>query len=237
MLDALADHPNDGLRLTDVVQETGLGKATLHRILAGLVESELVSHDPVSGRFFIGLRIMKWAAAGRKRYGLVKQMKPTLQAICTKSEDTVYLATRLGDEAVYVDRQEGSYPLKALPVEVGARRPLGIGAAPLAILAFQPDAERDRIVSTYKQDRRAFGITQAKLASLIETARQLGYALHDEEITPGMIAIGIPVRDTSGTPIAAISVAASKDRLASARRADVAQLIGDEIAKKEIYVP
>ena len=229
VLDCLAHSPEQGLRLIDVARETGLGKATAHRILAGLVENDLADQDAATGRFFIGLRIMNWAIAGRKRFGLAEQMKPVLNAICEKSGDTVYLTVRQGDEAVYIDRREGSYPLKALPVDVGARRPLGIGAAPMAILAFQSDTERQRILRDCAELRRPFGIDNGKFVELIERAISLGYSLHVGEVLPGMVAVGVPVMDSEGVPVAAISVAAAAARIPKSRQDAIANLIREEI--------
>ena len=235
VLDALAHHATEGLRLIDVSRETGLGKGTLHRIMAGLLDCGLAEQDERTGRYFIGLKIMNWAAAGRRRFGLAEQMKPALEAICEKSEDTVYLAVRQGDEAVYIDRREGAYPLKALPVEVGARRPLGIGAAPLAMLAFQSDEEVKRILQTYARERRAFPVDDTKLEALIKRARKLGYSLHEGEVLPGMVAIGVPILGGDGVPIAAVSVAAGAPRLAGSRRAEIAALLREEIAKRQVH--
>ncbi|MEZ5936465.1 MAG: IclR family transcriptional regulator [Alphaproteobacteria bacterium] len=234
VLDAIARHADQGMRLVDVTRATGLGKGTAHRIIAGLLDSQMVEQDPDSGRFFIGLRVMNWAASGRKRFGLVEQLKPVLQAICEQSGDTVYLTVRQGDEVVYIDRREGSYPLKALPVDVGARRPLGIGAAPTAILAFQDDEEIRRIVETHEEARLGFGIGRAKLEELIALARRLGYALHQGEILPGMVAVGVPVLNAEGVPFAAISVAAGAARLAPPRTDEIAELIKREIAGRHI---
>lgn len=236
VLDCLAIHSDTGLRLVDLTNETGLGKGTLHRIMTGLVDSELVEHDPDTGRFFIGLKIMNWAAAARKRFGLAEQMKPALQSICDKTGDTVYLTQRRGDEVWYIDRLEGSYPLKALPVDVGARRPLGIGAAPLAILAFQPSEEIERILLSNNRERLAFNIDDNKMKTLIERAQKLGYALHQGEVLPGMIAIGFPIRNEGGVPFASISVAATEARMAPDRQKEIAALIESEIVKRYVYL-
>ncbi len=235
VMDSLANHAGTGLRLVDLVQETGFGKGTLHRIMAGLVEHQLVDHDADTGRYFIGMKVMNWAAAGRKRFGLTEQMKPVLQAICEQTEDTVYLTQRRGDEVWYIDRREGAYPLKALPVDVGAKRPLGVGAAPLAILAFDKPQEIDRIMGEYGKDRLAFGIDNELLATLVERAQSLGYALHDGEVLPEMIAIGVPVCGDDGRPFAAVSVAATRARMGRSRQREIADMMRAEIASSFVY--
>jgi len=145
------------------------------------------------------------------------------------TEDTVYLAIQDGDGALYIERREGTHPLKALPVEIGARRPLGIGAAPLAILAFHEHAEIERIMAEYREPRLRHGIEDGKLRALIARSRELGYALHDGEVLPGLIAIGVPVLNRRGTPVAAISISAVRTRFDPDRQRRIATLIRDRL--------
>ncbi len=62
VLDALARASSDGLRLIDITKTIGLGKATVHRLLAGLQSSRLVEQDAQTGRYFMGSRVLAWGA-------------------------------------------------------------------------------------------------------------------------------------------------------------------------------
>jgi len=232
VLDCLAAYPEHGARLVDICKFSGLGKGTAHRILAGLTDAGLAQQDPDTGRFFIGARIVTWARSGRRKFDLADQLKPALDEICELCGDTVYLAIRQGDEVVYIARREGAYPLKALPVEVGARRPLGIGAAPIAILAFQPPEEIERVMAEHKAERLGFRIGDDLARDLIARAQELNYSLHLGEVLPGMTAVGVPLRDPAGVPFAAISVAAGADRLPPDRREEVVGIIRDVLARQ-----
>jgi DNA-binding IclR family transcriptional regulator len=48
---------------------------------------------------------------------------------------------RTGNDTLCVDRRIGSYPIQVLSIEVGARRPLGVSSAGVAILAAMPTPE------------------------------------------------------------------------------------------------
>lgn len=227
----LARHPVEGARLTDVSLAMGLGKGTVHRLLAGLLETGLADQDPASGRFFLGMQVVAWATDGRRRFAIAERLRTVIDGLCRDTEDTVYLTIRDGDGALYIDRREGTHPLKALPVEIGARRPLGIGAAPLALLAFHEHAEIERVIAEYREARLRHGVDDARLRALIARSRERGYALHDGEILPGLIAIGVPVLNRRGTPVAAISVSAVRTRFDSDRQGAVAAMIRDRLDK------
>jgi len=235
VLDALAEVASTGLRLADVTRVTGLGKATAHRVLAGLVAHGLAEQDEENGCFYLGMRLVLWGAAAGNRFGLTERATPGLARLCQRTEDTVYLSLRSGDEAVCLDRYEGSYPIKTLTLQVGDRRPLGIGAGSLALLAFLPDEEIARILSANVQARIPYRdrIDELELREMIEAARSMGYALNDGKIIPGMSAVGVPICREDGISIASVSVAAISTRMQSPRRENIVSNIKQEVRQLE----
>jgi DNA-binding IclR family transcriptional regulator len=123
VIDALAGSRERGLRLTDVVGATGLGTATIHRLLSGLVTYGFVDHDKQNNRYFIGLKMISWAAAASERYGLAHFVDEGLERLCVETEDTIYFSLISGFDSICVDRREGSYPIKTLTLSAGDRRP------------------------------------------------------------------------------------------------------------------
>src|SRR5690606_7103276 len=79
VLDLLAKVPDKGLRFTDLQDPTGFSKATLHRLLAGLVNPGLV--DIEMSRYYPGFRLGLWAAAARNRHGFAQRIGPIIRAL------------------------------------------------------------------------------------------------------------------------------------------------------------
>ena len=217
VLAALADASTHGLRLTDVIRATGLGKATTHRILAGLVAHGLAEQDKDSGYFFVGLKMLDWATAAGDRFGLAHCAAPLMARLAEQTADTAYLSLRSNDEAVCIGRYEGSFPIRTLTLGLGDRRPLGIGAGSLALLAFLPDEEVVRILDAQRDARASYDIDEFELRGMVGRAKKQGFALNDERVIPGMSAIGVPVRRPDGFPVAAVSIAAISKRLEQPR--------------------
>jgi DNA-binding IclR family transcriptional regulator len=233
VLTALAEQPAEGLRLTDVVNTTSLGKATVHRILSGLVANGLVDQDKITGRFFLSLKLLSWAMAAGDRFGLARLANGSLARLSQRTQDTVYLSLRSGDEAVCIDRREGSFPIKTLTLRVGDRRPLGVGAGSLAMLAFLPDEEMERLIAAQGAEQLRFGIDEMTLRDMIGTARELGYSLNNERLIPGMSAVGVPICRPDGVPFAALSVAAISSRLEAPRRDNIVASLKKEAEQIE----
>lgn len=217
VIDTLAGAREQGLRLTDVVEKTGLGTATIHRLLAGLVAYGFVDLDKASNRYFVGLKMISWTAAAIERYGLAPYADSALDRLCRQTEDTVYLSLRSGNDAVCVDRREGSYPIRTLTLALGDRRPLGVGAGSLALLAFQSDAFVDEVLSSDVERRNAVGIGTDLVERLVGRARENGFALNEGLLIPGMSGVAVPILDHDRRAVAAISVAAITSRLSGER--------------------
>lgn len=216
VLDVLSAEKHVGMRLTDVVEATGLGTATVHRLLTGLVANGFVDHNKMANRYFIGLQLIKWAANATERYGLHPFVDSSLERLSSLTEDTVYFSLISGMQSVCVDRREGAYPIKTLTLALGDRRPLGIGAGGMALLAFQSDAFIASVFEDVTAQER-YGMTRSLLELDIGETRRTGFAFNPSRIIAGMRGIGIPIRRYDGTAIGAISIAAIEQRLSGER--------------------
>src|SRR5256885_14029580 len=70
----------------------------------------------------------------------------SMDRLQAETQDTCYLTLRSGFDAVCLDRREGLSPIRVLTLDVGSRRPLGVGAAGLAILLRLSDGEAESLI-------------------------------------------------------------------------------------------
>jgi DNA-binding IclR family transcriptional regulator len=228
VLDVVAAHAEEGCRLADVVRDTDLGRATGHRFLKALEGLGLVELEAHSGRYFPGVHLAGLGAAASNRFGLARRAQPSMRRAAERTSDTVYLTLRVGDEAMCIGREEGAFPIKTLTLKVGDRRPLGVGAGSLALLAFLPADEMQRLLDISAPTAPAFGLDGATLREMVETSRRCGFALNDSRVIPGMTAVAVPISTSDGQPIAALSVAAISSRMEPARRMNIVAWIREE---------
>jgi DNA-binding IclR family transcriptional regulator len=223
ILRLLAVGQEHGVRLTDIVEESGLNRPTVHRILRVLTEEGAVEQDAESRRYMIGQEVSLLGLARSARFPIRAVADPYLQYICEHAGDTVFLTIRNGFDSICVDRKTGNYPVKVLSIEVGARRPLGMGVGGLVLLAFLAEDEATAIIKANEQRLARHKLAPARLIERVRQTRSRGYAYSDVGVVPGTRAIAVPVLDAAGEPVAAISIAATTERLPAAR---VAMLVG-----------
>lgn len=230
VLDALSNAASRGLRLKDIVEVTGLGKTTAHRFINGLADQGLVDFDDETSKYFMGMKMLTWATAARKRFSLTRLAEPALQRLARKTHDTIYLVLKDADHAVCVDCIEGTHPIKVLTLSIGDRRPLGVGAGSLAILAGLPDLEVERILLQQRKEREQFAIEDDLLRIRLEEARQNKFSYNDVHVfrdladVTGMAGVGVAIRRTDGQPVAALHMTTTTDRLKSPRREEMVEL-------------
>ena len=206
----------DGYRLSDVVQATGLGKTTTHRLLGALAEGGFVFQDGTTKRYRLGAAavVLGQVALRQNFAGLVR---PALIGLAQETGDTAFASVLEGTAAVCVAREVGAYPIRTLTLDVGDRRPLGVGAGSLALLAALQDAEIEHVVQLnagWLARYRAF--SKRELKALVARTREHGYALNEGRIVPGMSALGVAVLD-AGRPLGSLSLAAITSRVEGSR--------------------
>jgi DNA-binding IclR family transcriptional regulator len=234
IMNALSRASTHGLRLVDIMEATGLGKGTAHRLVNGLTEQGLIDFEQESGRFFIGMRVLAWASSARNRFSLARLAEPSLARIARTTGDTIYLVARSGDHAVCVDSWEGSFPIKVLTFAIGDRRPLGIGAGSLAMLACLPDQEVERVLGQQAKERSEYAIGEPVLREMLSRTRRNGYAYNDIHVfrnmdnVTGMAAVAVAIRRPDGMPVAAIHLTTITSRLQEPRRSEIVIMLTEE---------
>lgn len=230
LLRALAAKP-EGAMLSAVSRETGLGKGTVHRLLNALVDAGLAFQDMDTKHYRLGVGLALLGHAAH-RQDFASLGKPFLLRLAERTQDTIYASVREGAAAVCVGREIGAFPIRTLSLEIGHLRPLGVGSGSLALLAFLPDREIVDII-----DRNAVwlarypGHSRKELLAKVGDTRKRGHSLVEGKIIRGMNAIGVPVLDAQGRPVAALSLAAIADRMSGPRVARLAHMLAREAAE------
>jgi DNA-binding IclR family transcriptional regulator len=228
ILRLLGGRDERGAPLAEICAETNLQKTNAHRILGALVDSGLVFQDILTRHYRLGSAV---TALGRSalEQDVASAARISLVRLARQSGDTAFASVHEGSAAICVAREVGEFPIRTLTLSVGDRRPLGVGAGSLALLAALPDEVVEKTIKRNEAWLRDFqGFTHAHLHKLIERTRKTGFALNEGGIVPGMNAVGVAVVDEQGAPLAALSIAAIKDRMSAKRISELVDLLDAE---------
>ncbi|MHC2337402.1 IclR family transcriptional regulator [Bradyrhizobium sp. USDA 4454] len=216
------------LRLTDIADTTSLNKATALRILNSLIEEGFVSRVAGAKTYELGQEARVMAVGARRSVDIAELAQPSLLRLSERSADTALLSVRSGVEALYLARSVGNHPLQPNYLQIGSRRPLGVGAGALALLAWLPDAEIEAVIEVIvPRLAKSPRITPKFLRERIAVARKAGHTVLLDAAFPGMGGVGVPVRDDAGEVVAALSIGAATDRIRR-REAELADMLKKE---------
>ena len=117
------------------------------------------------------------------------------------------------------------YPIQVLSIEVGARRPLGVSSAGVAILAAMPAPEARKIVPANEARFMAYRTDLPTVLGQIRLARRRGYNLRDIGLVQGTKSLSAWIKTPDGRPAAAITLSAVRNRLGPRRAVEVSDVL------------
>jgi DNA-binding IclR family transcriptional regulator len=201
------------LGVSELARRLDIGKSSVHRLLGTLKEEGFVEQSPTNGRYALGLRLLDLGAKAAARLNLHEPALPYIEALYSRTGETVVIAVLDGMEVVDVERRESPRSSR-LSGRIGCRNSAHCTSTGKLLLAFLKPAELERRLTGYTLEAKTPStITDhVVLREKLERIRERGYATNLNESEIGIASIAAPIRDATGEVVAAISVAGALPR-------------------------
>jgi IclR family KDG regulon transcriptional repressor len=205
VLEFIASKPG-GVSFTVLSEQLALPKSSLHYLLLTLSTRGWIYLDEPSRQYQLGLRVWQVAQNFAWLETLAQLAHQHLTAARDELNETVQLAVLDGLENVYVAKVEADHPLQ-LVSRVGSRLPAYATGLGKVLLAGLEPAELSRRTSgtTFTQFTDRTTTSVPALEKQLAQIRAKGYGEDEEEYTPGVYCVAVPVRGQDGSIIAAMS--------------------------------
>lgn len=193
--------------------DAGLHPSSAFRILASLATHGYVERDE-AGRYQLGRKLLQLGGRVQAHVSLRDDARPIMEALRDSLHETINLTVRDGNEVVYIERAVTNKRMMRVEQVIGSRAPLHVTAVGKLFLA----EEDDQGFESYARETglapfTPHSITRAEsLRAECVKSRREHYAVDTEEAEPGVSCVAVPVRDHSGSLVAAISVSAPSAR-------------------------
>lgn len=230
VLRALAKAGPAGASLAEVAREQALPRSTVHRILRCLVDERLAALPGGDKRYRLGELVHELSLAPSASALEVAHWRQAVEAVARRTGATAYLMRRSGIEAVCLIKADGQDVVRFVPVDVGQRRLLGVGAGSTALLAALDDAALEQVLSSIAPGLKRYPRLDAdSVRSAVRLARRTGFAISQGTVVDDGFGIGAIVPDAGATPHLAISIAAHASRVTESLIGEWQRVIAQEI--------
>ncbi|WP_370945067.1 IclR family transcriptional regulator [Amycolatopsis sp. cg5] len=197
-----------------IARQLGLSRSAAYRIVGTLKNLDYLEADHVTGRIRLGTKLVELGVRAMSATDLHRCAPRYLAALAERSGETTYLAVPDNDAMVYVATERSANAV-TLACRLGTRRPQHATSLGKAWLAALPEMDRvDRVRRMTLESLTSNTIVNhAHLLAELATTNRRGWAVDEVENEPDVGCVAAAVRDHSGQPVAAISIAGPASRV------------------------
>jgi IclR family acetate operon transcriptional repressor len=211
--------------LAELAGAVGLNKTTAYRLLTALESEGLVTRNAETDAYRLGAEMIVLGGRALRANDLRGVSHAELEALAHQIGEAASLEILVGNEVLILDEVPATY-LVSPNQSIGTRWPVHATSTGKALVAALPEAERQSILRPPLAQLTARTITAPEqLHRELDQIQAQGYAVADQELEVGYIAIGAPICNYDNQAIAAISINAPTVRLTPDRVPEIAALV------------
>ncbi|WP_335443458.1 IclR family transcriptional regulator [Neobacillus drentensis] len=217
---------NQELSVKEISEKLGLSKSTIHGIIKTLEYRGYLQQNPDDLKYKLGLKLFELGNKVSNQFDIGNIARPIMKELVESLMETVHLVVFERGEVIYIEKLDGPRSLRIYS-QIGKRAPIHCTGVGKSILAFQEEEEIERLLAN--EDLEPFTeytlTDKAEIKKQLQTIREQGYSVDDEEIELGLKCVAAPIFNHQGKVIAAISCASPKMRLTEDKQAEVIEEI------------
>jgi len=197
ILDILEKKKSSGV--TEIAKEIKIDKSSAFRLLDTLKANNLVEQDTINKKFRISGGILRFGNSFLMKTSAIKITRPYLERLSGFTNESAHLCIFSNGCVIVIDQVLGTEIIQ-VTAKIGKEEVIYCTSVGKVILAYQSEKIREKILETIEfikfTDKT---ITDKKeLNDNLDEIKNQGYAIDDEEMTPGVRCIAAPVKNHIG---------------------------------------
>lgn len=195
-----------GLGVTELAKRSGNTKARTFRLLSTMEQSGFVRQGPNNTNYSLGPTALMLGLAAQEQVGLESIAQPYLAELGERFNENVQIRVRDGNHTISIAKWDSTRSVRVF-TELGARRPLHVGASGKVLLAFAPAALQASVLSGPLERFTPQTLVQrTKLTREFARIRIDGHAVSHGEMVNDVVAVAVPVFDARNAAVAALGI-------------------------------
>ncbi|WP_171074429.1 IclR family transcriptional regulator [Nonomuraea basaltis] len=190
------------LSVTELARSLDLAKSTVANLCMALEDTHMIRR--IDGRWALDYKVLELGQGFLADTDIVSEFRTAAGSLPAASQETLLLAILDGLEVVYLARHDGSQPVR-LASDIGRRMPAVVTALGKAMLASLAPEEMERRLAEVHELPAFTPRSHRSMDALrrdLDSTRERGYAVDDEENTEGITCVGVALPGSRSTPTA-----------------------------------
>jgi DNA-binding IclR family transcriptional regulator len=200
-----------GAGVTEIAERIDRSKGTVHSHLATLEDNQFVVNDGEEYR--LSFEFLNLAEHVKDQVPIYDSVESEIDSLASETGEVASFGVEERGQVVYVYKTESETAVETAST-IGYREHMHSTALGKAILAHLPEERVHEIVDAHGLPQKTeFTITDREdLIDALETVRERGYAIDDEENVRGLRCLSAPVTSPDGV-VGAVSVSGPSRRI------------------------
>lgn len=213
--------------LGEFTRMTGRDKATVHRHLTELEANGFLEQHPVSRAYRLGPALLRLAALREAAFPMRRLLRPIVEELSEAVGELAHASLLQGDALSPVAHADPRLHGTQVHFDPSEMLPLHATSSGLAVLAFTPDARREKILAGALRAHTGKTLTNpADLRPLIAAVQDSGISMTAGTFDQEVASLGAPLFGEGDRVIGALAVAVPMVRARPDRLQDIARRLG-----------
>jgi DNA-binding IclR family transcriptional regulator len=200
ILGELADARGE-LGTNEIARRTGINVSSISRILATLVAGGLVEHVAATGRYRLGVGVIRLASAVHDRLDIRALARPHLEELAAQLQETVTLSVPGEHEVITLDFVQSPLSVRSV-AQVGRASAAHATAVGKVFLAYGGTVPAGRLSAFTERTIVDHEVLRVEVAQ----ARERGWAQALGEREEDLNAVAVPVLGQAGSLVAILGI-------------------------------
>ncbi len=217
----------ESVNFSELQLSTEIPKSTLHSILESLVSHDLVTLNEETKLYHLSLRFMHFGEKVKQYQKPLEEIaKPILQKLTNEVNETSFIGISRNFKQIIIGVCEVDSALRAT-AKAGEHSLMHYTGMGKVLLAAMSEKDVDTYIRMHGLEKKTDNtiVTKTKLMEELRNISEKGYSLDNLEHNKYIRCIGSGIHDSSGTVIAAVSVAGPKDRVSLDRVEEISEKV------------
>ena len=213
VLEAFGQHPRGPISLEEITGSVGMAKTTVYRLLYSLKKIGYVDQHE-NGNYCLSYKFYQIGRNGLPHRHLITLAKPALDKLVVRTGESAHIAVLENGLVLFIAVAPSQHAYRC-SAEIGECNYVHSTALGKCILANLEPAEVEAVLALRGLPKlTSLTITdKTQLALELAKVRHQGYAVNDNENTEGVTCIAAPILDSTGRPVAALSISGPTSRM------------------------